>query len=190
MNTTFKDAAGAAAQLAGKPEIAEAVQREIRQSALVSFLVEMRMEKGKTQEQVAEHMKCDPSKISRMEAGIDSQLRLNDIIGYTTALGVQVAVMFDDSSLPVSARIKQCVIQIDKDLKKLVHMAQQHDGNEEIGNKISQFYQDVLFNFLVNYAENHERLRNFVPLNLPISQLDDCESPEQTELSDQRESAH
>src|ERR1700691_4990272 len=127
--TTFNDAADAAAQLAGKPEIADCVRREIRQSALVSFLVEMRMDKGKTQEQVAESMKCDPRKISRMGSCVGSQLRLHDFVGYTTALGVQVAVMFDDSSLPVSARIKQCVIQIDKDLKKLVHMAQQQDGN-------------------------------------------------------------
>jgi len=166
MNTNFKNAAEAAAQLAGKPEMAEAVEREIRQSSLVSMLVEMRLDKQKTQEQVAESMGCDASKISRMESCSDSHLRLNDIMGYTDALGVQVSVMFDDSSMPASARVKQCVFQIDKDLKKLVQLAQEQDGDEDLANKISRFYKEVLVNFLLKYAESHERLRNFVPLKM------------------------
>ena len=165
MNTKFKTAAEAAAHLAKKPEVAEAVERDIQLSSLVSLLVEKRMDKGMTQEEVAISMKCDASKISRMESCSDAQLRLSDIVRYSNALGVQISVMFDDTSLPASARIKQCVMQIDRDLKKLVHIAQKHDGNAEIATKISQFYQEVLFNFLVKYVENKEKLRNFVPLN-------------------------
>jgi transcriptional regulator with XRE-family HTH domain len=166
MNTNFKNTAEAAAQLSGKLEMKEAVEREIRQSTLVSMLVEMRLDKQKSQEEVATSMGCDPSKISRMESCSDSQLRLNDIMGYTSALGIQVSVMFDDSSMPASARVKQCVFQIDKDLKKLAQLAQEQDGDEEIANKISRFYREVLVNFLLKFAENREKLCNFVPLKM------------------------
>jgi len=184
MNTNFKNAAEAAAQLAGKPEMAEAVEREIRQSSLVSMLVEMRLDKQITQEQVAKSMGCDASKISRMESCSDSHLRLNDIMGYTDALGVQVSVMFDDSSMPTSARVKQCVGQIDKDLKKLALLAQEQDGDDELVNKISRFYKEVLVNFLLKYMESHEKLRNFVPLKMTDphpGQVEDCESSKPTE---------
>jgi transcriptional regulator with XRE-family HTH domain len=179
-NTTFKTAAEAAAFLAKKPEIASAVEQDIENSRLVTLLVDMRMAKNITQDQVAQSMRCDPSKISRMESCSDSYLRLNDIIGYTNALGVQVSVMFDDNSLPASARIKQCVMQIDRDLKKLLHIAQQQDGNQEITSKIGNFYQEVLFNFLVKYTENNVRLRNFIPLNQP--------SPDDADIKDEDES--
>jgi hypothetical protein len=88
--------------------------------------------------------------------------------------------MFDDNSLPASARIKQCVMQIDRDLKKLLHIAQQQDGNQEITSKIGNFYQEVLFNFLVKYTENNVRLRNFIPLNQP--------SPDDADIKDEDES--
>jgi transcriptional regulator with XRE-family HTH domain len=184
MNTTFKSAAESAAHLAGKPEMAELVKRQIRRSQLVSLLVQMRIDKNITQEQVADSMKCDPSKISRMESGSDSQLRLWDIMGYTKALGVQASVMLDDNSLPVSTRVKQCVFQIDRDLKKLTQMVQEHDGNEVIANKISQFYQEVLFNFLMRFEENHEMLCNYIPLKAP-NQAEECESAESVEPAEQ-----
>ncbi len=35
-----------------------------------------------------------------------------------------MSVLFDDESLPASARIKQCVMKIDEDLKKLAELAE------------------------------------------------------------------
>ncbi len=175
MNTQFKSTAEAAARLAGKPEIAQSVERDIRNSGVVTMLVRMRLNKGKTQEEVAACMKCDSSKISRMESGNDFQLRLIDIIGYAKALGVQVSVLFDDSTLPHSARIKQCVFQIDHLLKELLQLAREQDGNEEYTGKINQFYQEVLINFLKKYFESHEKLQMYIPLKAPADQIEDCD---------------
>jgi transcriptional regulator with XRE-family HTH domain len=185
MNTTtkFKTAAEAAADLAGRPEVAEAVKGETVRSQFVSLLVQMRLDKGITQEQVATSMGCDPSKISRMESGTDAQLRLSDIMGYTGALGIQAALVLDDETLPIATRIKHCVFQIDAGLKKLVQMAQEQDGNKEIANKISQFYMEVLFNFLKRYADNHEKLRSYIPLKGPTQPVE-CEVGDATEQSE------
>jgi transcriptional regulator with XRE-family HTH domain len=164
MSTTFKNTADAAAHLSGNPETARTVQNEIARNTLVSLLLKLRVTKGLTQEEVANSMQCDPSKISRMESGNDSQLKWLDILGYARALRVQMSVLFDDESLPTAARIKQCVFKIDDDLRTLARIAQRYDGNEEVADKISRFYQEVLFNFVKRFSDNQELLTNFIKI--------------------------
>lgn len=106
-----------------------------------------------TQEQVAKAMNCDPSKISRMEAGNDAALRWADIVGYLQALNVTLSMVFDDPHLPASARIKQCVFKIHDDLEHLAALAKQVGGQDDIAKKIRQFYGDVLMNFLARYRD-------------------------------------
>jgi len=165
MNTNFKSVSEAAAQLAGATDVAPAVEREIQRSVLISALVQTRLAKNMSQDEVAKRMNCNASKVCRMESATDDYLRLSDISSYAAAVGVQTSLMLNDSSLPVSARIKQCVLQIDRDLQNLCRMAQEQDGDAAIAHKISQFYQEVLFNFMKRYTENHEKLQNYIPLS-------------------------
>jgi transcriptional regulator with XRE-family HTH domain len=164
MNTKFKNTAEAAAHLAEKPEMARLVNEEICKNTLVYALLSMRIAKGMTQQQIAKSMKCNASKISRIESGNDTQLNWSDIVDYTRALKVQMSVLFDDESLPVAARIKQCVFKIDDDLRRLARMAQQFDGDDKTAEQINRFYKEVLFNFLKKFSENHERLSNFIKI--------------------------
>jgi transcriptional regulator with XRE-family HTH domain len=162
MNTRFKNTAEAAAHLADNPQTAQAVKDEISLSEMVCTLLSMRIARGMTQEQIAESMKCDASKISRLESGNDRQLKWWDIVGYANALNVRMSILFDDENLPPAVRIKQCVFRIDDDLKRLAHMAQEFDGDEKIAERIACFYQEVLFNFVKRFTENRERLSNFI----------------------------
>jgi transcriptional regulator with XRE-family HTH domain len=162
MNTKFKSAAEAAAQLAGNPEMAKAVHEEICRNSLVSALLSMRVAKNITQEKVAEAMHCDASKISRIESGNDRQLKWSDIVGYIGALDIKMSILFDDESLPAAARIKQCVFRIDEDLNALALMAAKYDGDDETVQKIDRFYKDVLFNFLKRYSDNRGKLNNYI----------------------------
>jgi transcriptional regulator with XRE-family HTH domain len=189
MNTTkFKSTAEAAAHLAGNPEAARAVQEEICRGSLVSALISMRLAKKMTQEDVAESMGCDPSKISRLEAGNDIHLKWSDIVGYVSAVNVQMSVIFDDDSLPPAVRIKQCVYQIDDDLKRLREMVQKLDGDEKTAAKIAHFYQEVLFNFLKRFSDNHQILKNYVqiPPRTKTAELVECsEVPQESEPKSQ-----
>ncbi len=182
MSTKFNSTAEAAGHLAGKPEIAQKVQNEIDRSAIVNMLLSMRVNKGITQEQVADSMKCDPSKISRIESGNDAQLKWLDIAGYARALNVQMSILFDDESLPAAARIKQCVFNIDEDLQRLAHIVQQFDGDDQVANKISRFYQEVLFNFVKRFSDNQERLTNFIRIS-PSEQIVVLEQQSESENS-------
>jgi transcriptional regulator with XRE-family HTH domain len=164
MNTKFTSTAEAAAHLADDPQMARAVNDEISGSSLVSALLSMRIAKAMTQEQIAQSMKCDASKISRMESGNDRQLKWSGVVGYVKALNVQMSVLFDDESLPAAARIEQCVFRIDDDLKKLAQMARQFVGDDKTAGKINQFYKDVLFSFLKRFSQNHQRPGNFISI--------------------------
>jgi transcriptional regulator with XRE-family HTH domain len=157
MNTKFNNVADVAAQLAEDPGVAAEVKTEVLYNSMVSVLLGMRVAKGITQENVAKSMECDPSRISRLEAGNDRQLRWMDIVGYARALKVEMSVIFDDTGLPAAERIKDCVFRIDEDLEKLGMLAKELGGQDEITKEIDRFYRQVLFNFLARFKRNSER---------------------------------
>lgn len=96
MKTKFNSVAEAAANLAGEPSVEGRVKQEISRNQLVSLLLDMRVAKGITQEQVAESMGCDASKVSRIETESDRELKWSDVTGYLDAIKVQMSVLFDD----------------------------------------------------------------------------------------------
>ena len=88
--TKSSEAASLAALLASDPAVEAKVEREIQLSTVVSHLLALRVGKGLTQDQVAERMGCDASKISRLESGTDEGLKWMDIVGYSSAVGTDI----------------------------------------------------------------------------------------------------
>ena len=148
------EAASLAALLAGDPAVEAEVDREIQFSAVVSHLLSLRVGKGLTQEQVAQAMGCDASKISRLEAGTDDGLKWMDMVRYADAVGVDIRLAFENRDLPAADRIKHCVFEIDHGLKQLAELAKTLGTNDGITQKIHSFYAEVLFNFLVRYKDS------------------------------------
>jgi len=147
-----------AALLAGDPTVEAAVQREITMSAMVTRLMSMRVAKDVTQEKVAAAMDCDASKISRLEAGNDASLKWNDILAYVRALDLEMTVSFADKDLPAAARIKHCVLEIDRGLQELAALAAISGADEKITQGIHRFYAEVLFNFLKRFKDGLDTL--------------------------------
>lgn len=167
MKTKFTSVAEAAAHLAEDAAVENRVNDEIARNTVVSALLEMRIAKGLTQEQVAESMGCDPSVISRMETDSDRQLKWADIAGYVKALNVDLCLFFEDHSIPAAGRIKHLVFRIHEDLESLAELAKQVGGEDEIAKKIHQFYGEVLMNFLVKFKKSADKLSTIVKINPP-----------------------
>ncbi|SRR6266487_520562 len=180
--TTFQTVADAAADLAGNREVADQVNREIKRNLLVSLLLQMRVRKGLTQEQVAEAMRCDPSTVSRIESDSDRELKWSQICGYLNALGVSMNILIDDGSLPAAERIKACVFKIDEDLRTLLHLAKEVGGDDEITREIDRFYRQVLFNFVTRFTENYNSLRSVVQVPSCPRPLTLSSSPQETDV--------
>ena len=154
----FTSSGDAAASLAGDEKVKQQVDEEICCSQLVNTLLQLRMEKGISQKELAKRIGCDPSKISRMEAGNDLQLKMGDVMQYLSALNVKMNMVFEDTSLPVAEQIKQHVFLIHEKLEELVKLAKQVDGDKIIINKIHVFCSEVLFNFLSRFGDSYKKL--------------------------------
>lgn len=188
MSTTrFKNVADAAAQLAGDPEMSNRVTEEIERNELVSALLENRIAKGLTQENIASVMGVDASTVSRIESGNDRQLKWSDIAGYAGALKLRMNILLDDPSWPAAERIKQCVFKIHDDLESLVSLAHTVGGDEGITRGIDRFYKDVLFNFLVRYKGSYDKLSSVIKIPAPETKSLCKKSDNPTAKSEQAE---
>ncbi len=165
MSPKTKSIGKMAADLAGIPEIEQEVDRGIRCSIVISHLISMRIERDITQEEVATKMKCDPSKISRLESGTDLGLKWVDVARYASALGYQTRLTFEDPTLPSAERIKQCVFQIAEDLERLTRLVASDTTDKEMTAKIRQFSGEVLVNFLLRYKDHADRLRSVIKVD-------------------------
>jgi len=124
------------------------------------MLINLRIDKGFTQTQVADAMQCNPSKISKIESGTDLTLKWVDVVGYLDALGMSTSLVADDTRLPAASRIKQCVFRIHDLMESLVDLAKEVDDDTDITKKIHQFYGEVLLNFLSRFEDSYARLNS------------------------------
>jgi hypothetical protein len=115
-------------------------------------------------------MQVDPSTVSRFESGDDAQY--SEILGYLGALNLGMSIMFCDPSLPAAEQIKQCVFEIHRHLESLVKLAQSVKDDPAIVSKIHEFCGEVLFNFVVGFEDNVNRLPALeIPAKSPAPQL-------------------
>jgi transcriptional regulator with XRE-family HTH domain len=76
--------------LADDPELVKQFENRIAERELVKALTIARNRAGLTQEQLSEKMGCGQSKLSKLESGIDADMRLGDILAYLKASGCRL----------------------------------------------------------------------------------------------------
>ena len=89
-----------ATELGCEKETAELVYKRIQARRLVKMLTAERVRHNLSQKEIAAKMNCSESKISRMESSNDVDLNFGDILAYARAAGINMSVLFDDSTLP------------------------------------------------------------------------------------------
>lgn len=151
---TISPAAQIAAELSGDPSMADEVTRHERAIRFVSALVDCRISKSLTQKDVASRMGVSASTVSRLEDSLDADVRFGDFISYANSVGVNVSVLMEDSSIPLAARIKNCVLQISCCLDHLTKLAANSHGDQSIIDGINRFRGEVLYNFLLRYVKS------------------------------------
>lgn len=165
MATRSHSVAEMAAATLGDPSAKERVERMIADRRLIEHLVLFRHIKKITQKQVADHMGCDTSKISKMEAGFDHNLKFGDIIGYLSAMKMGFGVTLTDPSSPLADRIKGHVFRIDTLLQELAELAKAAGDDLTITEGIDRFYKEVLFNFLKNFKDRYDTFQSYMEID-------------------------
>jgi transcriptional regulator with XRE-family HTH domain len=130
-----------------------AVEKEIRESTVVTLLIKIRHDRGMTQTDVAKQMGCHVSKVSRIESGTDAQLNLVDLSRYSAAIGVRSTFLFEPDDMHSSLLIKHYVFGIKARLEHLAEIARGSEEGDEVSKKIQIFFGEVLINFLKGFGD-------------------------------------
>lgn len=133
------------------PEVVQQFDEEVRATRIITNLMLLRNLANLTQRELAQRMGCDPSKISKMEASEDAQLRWGDIAAYCAALGVEPSVLFETPSLPADYRLRQYAKDLGRLAANLAALLEE-EGRTSLADKTHRFTSEVLF-ILLQAAE-------------------------------------
>ncbi|MFO0886337.1 MAG: helix-turn-helix transcriptional regulator [Pirellulales bacterium] len=92
--------------LANEPEVAEQLQTRIASRKVVKFLIAQRCKQGFSQADIAKAMGCTQSRVSKLESGVDQDLRLGDLEAYLHVLGLQPKLQLRPEGQTVAEAIK------------------------------------------------------------------------------------
>jgi transcriptional regulator len=65
----------------------------IENGQLIKVLVVLRLFLGKTQNDIAEHLRCTQSKVSKLENSPDTEITIQELMDYASAVGCNVQFM-------------------------------------------------------------------------------------------------
>jgi len=167
-NSILHEVAKMAAQLCDDPAAEQGVLDHAQRVRLISMLERMRIDQNLSQREMAKKMGYTPSRLCRMEASADADLKFGDILAYINALGMNMCLTFDSEQQPAAHRIKSHVAAIHKLLEELCALAKHVGQGDLLASKIKEFYGEVLFNFLLGYVKNYDALPESPPLQFPV----------------------
>lgn len=127
------------------PSFVEELKNQMQSRILVRMLARMRSQNGVTQQDVAEVLGCNQSKISKIENGIDGSVSMEEIEAYAKASNCEVVVQFVERNETAFERIKRYAFEIHDELCGLANLAQ---GDEEIAKGVAKTFGEVMFNQL------------------------------------------
>lgn len=158
------------ADLCGDETLSSAIEKDVRETQLITILMDARARKGLRQKDIAERMGVSVSTVSRMEDSCDADLRFGDILKYMKAIGLKMSMLMDDATDTTTLRIKNCVFMIEDLLRHLTSLARTCDDDPSIVEGISRFRGEVLYNFLMKYKATGE--------GFPVFKTEDNSGPD------------
>ncbi|EKD26307.1 MAG: transcriptional regulator, XRE family [uncultured bacterium] len=148
----------------------------IRNRSLSTHLLALRCKNGITQKEMAHRIKCNQSKISKIENALDENLQVKDLIDYATALNLQLTISFLEKSRTSADSIKYHALKIKEHLDRLADLS---EDDEKIHKGISGFFGEYFFNMINMFQESFNKLNRQTSFNeepIHISQSVDTNS--------------
>jgi transcriptional regulator with XRE-family HTH domain len=99
----------------------------LKQRQIVSKLAAIRASKGVTQADIATHLGCGQSAVSKLESGVDSDVSMAHIQAYAKATGSEVTILVSDRGKTLADQIKMHAFSIRQAFLKLVELAHKDD---------------------------------------------------------------
>ena len=110
---------------------------------VVKTLQTMRAAKGMSQAELAEQLGCTQGRVSKLETGLDEDLKLRDIEGYAKALGRDAHLVFSKHNETSLERIDRFAVAIRDELKML---GRGDPAADDLLKDVAESFMDVLAN--------------------------------------------
>lgn len=117
----------------------------IESRQIIKKLIASRAVRDLSQKDIAEKMNCTQSKISKLENGVDDDLRLGDFTDYLHALDMNLRMVVSKREQTAADEIKFHAMAIKRRLSKLVSLAH---ADEDVAEGVAQFIGEAFFNLV------------------------------------------
>ncbi len=117
--------------------LVDELTEQVRRRRLMKHLIAHRVGSNLSQDDVAKHMGCTQSRISKLEATDDEDLRLGDIEQYLDTLGLSLTMMITKKQSNAVDQIKTHAFRIKHLLQSLVSLVD--DDDDELADGIAKF---------------------------------------------------
>lgn len=154
-DTTYTSVSKMLNAMSGDDTFNKNVSKRIAERTVTKTLHAMRIAKGISQEQIAKALKCSQSRISKIEAGDDASLRLEEVGAYATAFGCNVSILLCKSNETGVERIKRHAFAIKEELERLAEFAKNDDS---IAKAVSLFFGEAFVNIVRMIQNASEKL--------------------------------
>jgi len=148
------------------------VERRISSRRLVKKLFALRSERGLSQRDVAQKLGCSQSRVSKLEASVDSDLRLGDLNGYIKALDLDLSLVVSPENRTAAGLVKYHAFSIKRLLDRLAVLAR---GDDKIAKGVAGFFGEAFFNLVRLLQDSASRLPK-QPDDRPYFQIELYES--------------
>jgi transcriptional regulator with XRE-family HTH domain len=130
-------------QVADDPEFVQDFEDLLARRAIITDLMALRAAAGLSQQAIAVQLKCTQSRVSKLEAGNDAELRLGDLARYADALGYETRiVLFKKGKTPVD-EVKYHAFSIKRLLEDLAALVGE---DETMAKGALGFFREAAFN--------------------------------------------
>lgn len=150
--------------VAPNDEFVAEFEEHIARRTLVKKLLALRAATGLAQKDIAEKMNCSQSRISKLENGVDDDLRLGDLSRYCDAIGFQFGAVISKNHISAVDQIKYHAFCIKGVLDHLVGLA---EGDEAMTKGVSSLHVETLINLVKFVANSAAKLPNTLKTELP-----------------------
>jgi transcriptional regulator with XRE-family HTH domain len=149
---------------------------------VIKRLLALRVARGVSQSDVAKKMGCTQSRISKLENGIDDDIRLGDLHKYLDALDHDMSLFVCKKDWQSFQQIKFCAVTIRRCLGRLVDLA---GDDPEIEHGVSKAHVETLVNlvkFVVDSAKDLPSFPSMIPGIIEANGTDDSDLESEIEM--------
>lgn len=127
----------------------------LKQRQIVAKLAAIRVANGVTQADIAAHLDCGQSAVSKLESGIDAVVTLAHLQAYAKATGSEMTILMSERGKTLADQIKHHALCIHQTFLKLVDLAHRDD---DIAKGVAKLHMEAFQNINRMLAETAEKL--------------------------------